>query len=81
MTRTQIIIDTWQHKFISALARKRGVSLSALLREWIDEKAAAAAGRPEQDPLLGLAGIVEDRADDVSERADDYLYGSKPPKE
>lgn len=75
MTRTQVLLDNWQHDFLAALARRKGISVSALLRGWIEEKAAGMKNQP--DSLLGLAGIVADGAGDVSENVDDYLYGKK----
>ena len=76
MTRTQVILQSWQHKFLHSLARKRGLSVSGLLREWIEEKAGSLR-QPGQDPLFNLVGMIEDRASDVSENADFYLYGDK----
>ncbi|MBI5624536.1 MAG: hypothetical protein HY924_12220 [Elusimicrobia bacterium] len=79
MTRTQILIETWQHRFLAGLAHKRGLSLSALIREWIDEKAAAVKDAGKQDPLYDIVGMVEDGAPDVSDDPDSYLYGGKGP--
>ncbi len=75
MTRTQILLDDWQHKFLSGLARKKGLSVSALVRRWIEELAGGVKDR--EDPLMKLAGMAEDAAADVSENTDAYLYGDK----
>lgn len=80
MTRTQILLETWQHKFLAGLARRNGLSVSSLIRGWIDEKAAAAKGGARADSLYNLVGTVHDRASDVSENVDDYLYGAKSPR-
>ncbi|MBI5244429.1 MAG: hypothetical protein HY922_12245 [Elusimicrobia bacterium] len=80
MTRTQILLETWQHKFLSGLARKKGKSLSALIREWIDEKAAAFKASGSRDSLYDMVGSIEDKAADVSENVDAYLYGGKRPE-
>ena len=77
MTRTQVLLENWQHKFLAGLARKRGMSLSAFIREWVDEKAAALKGSATRDPLYDLVGSIEDAASDVSEDVDGYLYGGK----
>lgn len=79
MTRTQILIETWQHRFLAGLARKRGVSLSCLIREWIDEKAASLKAAGGRDPLYKIVGMISDDAADVSENVDAYLYGGKAP--
>ncbi|MEK7743990.1 MAG: hypothetical protein AAB578_06345 [Elusimicrobiota bacterium] len=68
-------MDDWQHKFLSGLARKKGLSVSALVRRWIEELAGGMKDRP--DSLLDMAGIAEDAATDVSENTDAYLYGDK----
>lgn len=76
MTRSQILLEPWQHKYLAEVARKNGKSVSAVIRQWVDEKASArATGRG--DPLFGLVGIVADAASDVSENHDAYLYGRK----
>jgi hypothetical protein len=75
MTRTQILLDDWQHKFLGALARRKGLSVSALVRGWIEEEAGGMKDR--EDPLLKLKGVVADPAGDISENTDSYLYGEK----
>ncbi len=77
MTRTQILLEPWQHKFLCALARKSGVSLSGLIRQWVEERAASLKADRRQDSLFELAGMVCDKAGDVSENVDAYLYGRK----
>lgn len=81
MTRTQILLEAWQHKFLSTLARRQGTSLSGLIREWVDEKAAALRQSKSPDPILGIVGRVDDPADDVSENTDLYLYGPQGPSQ
>lgn len=77
MTRTQILLETWQHRFLAGLAHKRGLSLSGLIREWIDERAEAIKHAGRQDPLYDIVGMVEDKAAGVSDDPDSYLYGGK----
>ena len=79
MKRTQVSLEAWQHKFLSGLARKRGTSISALIREWIDEKAAALKTSGSRDSLCDMVGSIEDHATDVSENVSAYLCGEKRP--
>lgn len=77
MTRTQILLESWQHRFLAGLARKSGMSVSGLIRAWVDEKASAAGGKGREDALYRMVGSVQDEASDVSEDVDAYLYGAK----
>ena len=79
MTRTQILLEAWQHEFLSSLARKSGLSLSGLIRRWVEEKAAPVRGAIQADPLVKIVGAVEDPAHDVSENVGGYLYGKRDP--
>lgn len=77
MTRTQILLEPWHHKFLAELARKKGTSVSAVIRHWIEEKAAPTSGSRRLDPLFEVVGMVKDSATDVSDDPDAYLYGRK----
>ena len=59
-----------QHARLKALAKRRGVSVSSLVREGVDKMI-------EKDRLLGIIGLVEDGPPDASERHDDYLTESR----
>lgn len=58
-----------QYERLRALARRRGVSVSSLVRDGVDKVI-------ENDPLLDIIGLVEDGPSDLSERHDDYLAES-----
>lgn len=77
MTRTQILLEPWRHNFLAGLARKSGLSVSGLIRGWVEEKAAAVKGKSQEDPLYKIVATVHDKASDVSENVDAYLYGAK----
>ena len=59
-----------QHERLRALATRRGVSVSSLVREGVDRMI------HENDPLLDIIGLVEGGPSDASERHDDYLAES-----
>lgn len=77
MTRTQILLEPWHQRFLAGLARKSGLSVSAIIRQWVEEKAAASKSGRLKDPIFGIVGMVRDSAGDVSENTDAYLYGAK----
>ena len=58
-----------QHDRLKALAKRRGVSVSSLVREGVDKMI-------EKDPLLDINGLVEGGPSDAAERHDDYLAES-----
>jgi hypothetical protein len=74
MHRTQISLEPEQYHQLGEEARRRGISLAALIRGLIDEH----LGRkqpPEEDPLDGLVGIGEGTGEPVGREHDRYLYG------
>lgn len=77
MTRTQILLEAWQHRFLAGLARKSGMSVSGLIRAWVEEKATASKVGRHDDPIFKIVGMAAGGASDVSENVDAYLYGSK----
>jgi hypothetical protein len=78
MHRTQISLEPEQYRQLGEEARRRGISLAALIRGLIDEH----LGRkqpPEKDPLDGLVGIGEGTGEPVGRKHDRYLYGPGAP--
>ena len=57
MTRTQISLQDRQYRYLKARATETGSSLSAVLREMIDEKIGDADRQAPR--LLALAGMYE----------------------
>lgn len=59
MHGTQIMLKEEQHRYLADEAQGRGLSISALLREWIDEHMQATKRRPlKEDPLWEMVGIA-----------------------
>lgn len=73
MDRTQISLTSAQARRLRALARKRGTSMAALIRDAIDR---AYGGADEEArwrrALDSVGGFRSDRSD-VSERHDEFL--------
>lgn len=73
MHRTQISLQSEQYERLTEEARQLGISMSALIRQLIDEHIAR---HPQQeDPLKDLIGIAEGSGEDISGQHNDYLYG------
>jgi hypothetical protein len=78
MIRKQVYIDEDLDRGLKLVATRTGKPeaehVRAALRAYLD----AHVPPPEQDPLLGLVALVDDRngPDDVAEQHDHYLYGA-----
>ena len=76
MQRTQIHLEPELAASLDRLARRRGTSRAALIREAC-ALFVAEADTPEEDSILGIIGLGHGGASDVSERHDDYLVAYK----
>jgi hypothetical protein len=70
MVRTQLMLEEGQHRRLKRLAQVRGKSLSAVLREILDEQFGM-----ETADISGLAGMVND-SPAVAREHDRWVYGS-----
>jgi len=74
MLRTQISLEPEQHRLLGEEARRRGISLAALIRGLIDEH--LRAGRsPSEDPLDALVGIGNGGGAPIGREHNRHLYG------
>lgn len=79
MHRTQISLENEQYELLVREAQRRGVSLSALLRELITERFQR-RGRPDgrgHDALAKIAGIGKGTGEPVGRNHNQFLYGRK----
>ncbi len=76
MHRTQIQLEERQYRYLKAKARRSGKSISALLRELVDEQIRE-QDRDGVDPLLEIVGMAEGSAGSTARHHDDHLYGDK----
>lgn len=72
MKRTQIYLEPELDEDLARLAARRGVSKAQLLREGayrviLEEQSA------EEDPIMGIVGLVHSKPERVSEEHDEYL--------
>lgn len=74
MTKTQIYLEPEQHSALSEEARKRRVSLAALIRELVDEHLHGLAPPAERrKELLKIIGLGSSGRKDMSVRHDEEL--------
>ena len=74
MNRTQISLEPEQHRRLGEEARRKGISLSALIRRLVDEY----FGRqslPEEDPLEAIVGIGTGTGEPIGREHNRHLYG------
>ena len=76
MKRVQVILEEWQHQWLSEEAERQTSSISALLRELLTEAIERRQTQGwEDDPLWGVIGLGEGPDDGItSENLDQFLY-------
>lgn len=76
MKRVQMILEDWQHEWLSAEAERQLTTMSALLRQLLSESIERVqAGTLADDPLWGIIGIAEGPNDGVtSNNLDQFVY-------
>lgn len=75
MHRTQISLEQEQYRLLGIEATRLGISLSALIRNLVDEHFQTGGG-PLEDPLDAVTGIGSGTGDPVGREHNRYLYGS-----
>lgn len=70
----QVYLRPEQLSALRALARRRHVPVSELVRQGVDEVLAGVSA--EEDPLADIIGLFDSGVGDLAERHDDYLAAS-----
>ena len=73
MHRTQISLESGQYEWLVAESRRRGVSLSKLIRQMVAER--ARAPRRAREPLAAVTGIAAGTGERVGREHNRILYG------
>jgi hypothetical protein len=79
MKRTTMFIDEGLERDLQALARRKGVSVSALVRESLSRYVAEENGR--QKFTLSFLGVGSSGRKDIAERHEEYLWRDLKPHE
>ena len=67
MKRVQMILEEWQHDWLSKEAAKRSSTISALLRQLLTEAIERQqAANLSDDPLWGIIGLAEGPDDGIT---------------
>jgi hypothetical protein len=76
MKRVQVILEEWQHQWLTEEAEHLSLSISALLRQLITEAIERRQAEGWQDdPLWGVIGMAEGPDDGISsENLDNFIY-------
>ena len=84
MHRLQVSLPEWQVQFLTARARRDGVSIAEVIRQLVEREAATPASDAGTDSLWEIVGLAEDHGPlvygiPVSERPDLYLAEQTAP--
>jgi hypothetical protein len=77
MHRTQISLEKWQYQMLMELSRTTRKSLSAIVRDLVDEKLTKTSSYRKKDSLHGIVGLSSRDGASVAREHDDYLYGKR----
>lgn len=75
--RTQILLEEHQYRMLLDLSRKTRRSISAIIRDLVEEKLSRRPSRLKSDPLFGIVGMGEGDGASVAREHDEALYGSR----
>ena len=75
--RTQISLEHRQYQMLLDLSRKTRRSLSAIIRDLVDEMFAKRPTSLKSDPVSGIVGLGSGNGASVAREHDDYLYGKR----
>lgn len=76
MKRVQVILEEWQHQWLTDESKRESISISALLRQLLTESIERRQSESwENDPLWEVIGLAEGPDDGItSENLDQFLY-------
>lgn len=75
--RTQISLEDWQYQMLLDLSRKTSKSLSAIIRDLVEEKFSKSSSALKSDPLFGIVGLASGDGSAVAREHDEHLYGKR----
>ena len=76
MLRTQVLLETWQYRFLKEQARRSGRSLSATLRELLNS--VMTPPRTRHKKIFSICGIIKES--DASGREHNHFLYNHPCK-
>ncbi len=76
MHRTQISLESEQHRRLGQEARRLGISASALMRRLVDDYLAS-SNAADEDPLDAITGIAHGGGEAIGREHNRTLYGKE----
>ena len=74
--KVQVYLDSTQHALFKSMAKRLGVSMAKLFRNWIEEKTRNPRHcKMAKDPFWKCVGRGDSGKDDIAQHFDDYLNG------
>jgi Ribbon-helix-helix domain len=77
MHRTQISLEPEQYDLLMREARRRGVSLAAVVRTLVTEQLRSRPRSASKTPLASIMGLGEGDGQAVGRHHNEFLYGRK----
>lgn len=74
MKRTNISLEEWQHEYLKERARREEKSMSALIREIVEQYAKKERQAGEDDAIHDIVGMASSSGGEVAREHDQYLY-------
>ncbi len=74
MKRTQISLTEREYDFVRREARRRRMSMAAVVRELVQERMVADRRVPADHPFRDIIGLGHGDGSPASEKHDEYLY-------
>jgi hypothetical protein len=75
MVRTQVYLTEEQHRALRDAARRKGISMTALLRRMVERELVGKAAEPAhgKDAFMAFVGLGRSGRSDISEKHDEAL--------
>jgi hypothetical protein len=78
LVKMQVYLDQARYNTVKNMAKKLGVSMAQLIREWVDEKSQSRKSNPLiEDPFWRCVGKGDSGKKNIAQHFDDYLYGNR----
>lgn len=78
--RTQILIDSWQYQLLNNLSKRSRKSISAIIRELINEKFSKSPQDIQKDSIFNVIGIGSGDGTPCAREHDQFIYQKRESK-
>lgn len=74
MKRTNISLEEWQHTYLKQRARQEDTSMSAIIREMVEQYAEERGESTQSDPIHDVIGSGNSGEGDIARDHDRHIY-------